>query len=107
MYILKNGGNKDMTKNFKKDVIECIKVSKLTLKLGDELPDDERFYILNNDNNWLYSEDITSYKEIKVSDIKYCAFMSGYICIDSIVGNFNNCDDYWNHIDNIYKEKLR
>jgi hypothetical protein len=63
------------------------------------------FVIYYKNGTILHSEELEEAKQIKLNNIAFMAYMDGYINIDTDGGNFNNCDDYWEHTDKIYSKR--
>lgn len=61
--------------------------------------DDNNFIIIYKNGKSIHSNEIFEAKEIKLQNIVYGAWMSGYICEDTLNGEFNNSCEYWEMID--------
>ena len=92
-----------MSKLSKKEAIYILKDLKSLCKEYGEISDDTNpitVIVYYRNGNSIHSSDIIDYKDIKVSNIAYMAYMDGYLCADTLNGDFDNCDDYWEIIDN-------
>ena len=66
--------------------------------------DDNRFVVIYKNHKSIHSDEIFKAKEIKLQNIIYGAWMSGYICEDTLNGEFKNSCEHWEIIYKKFEE---
>jgi hypothetical protein len=66
--------------------------------------DDNRFVVIYKNHKSIHSDEIFEAKEIKLQNIIYGAWMSGYICEDTLNGEFKNSCEHWEIIYKKFEE---